>query len=112
VKIALSAWLLAAAAPIWAQAPTTLPDPDAIALDAAADLVSRLAAQYPRVSAALFLVGILRVLLKPLVAAAHRYAEASARPEDRAALERIERSPATRAALFLLDWLASIKFRR
>jgi hypothetical protein len=89
---------------------------DAATLDAgseaAAELLSQIAARYPRLGLVLLCLGALRLVAKPIIASLHRAAEKSGKPEDLALVERVENSFWTRAALFLLDWLASIKIRR
>lgn len=71
--------------------------------------VEKLAAQYPVIVTMLLVVGVLRLLLKPVIAALHWYAEQTATTKDDEWVQRVESSKITTSALFALDWLASIK---
>jgi hypothetical protein len=59
----------------------------------------------------LAIVGALRIVVKPLVAAAHYVADQTASQADNQFVDRVERSRAFRAFVFVLDWITSIKIR-
>ena len=96
------------ASPAGAIPPDLAPVPT-LAADPAATLVAGLAARFPLVSSLLMVIGLLRLLVKPVMAYLHARAAATEETEDDARLDRIERSWWLRALLFALDWGASIK---
>lgn len=60
----------------------------------------------------LFIVGLLRVIVKPLVALAHSVAEYTDTPKDNEFLAKVENSKALATVFFCLDWFGSIKLRK
>jgi hypothetical protein len=79
------------------------------AVDPLAPLVQGLAGKYGAVVQLCLVMGALRFAIKPLIAAAHYYAEQTETKLDDEFVRRIENSPALKTLLFLLDWVASIK---
>ena len=80
--------------------------------DFATGLIQSLAAQHPWLTTLVAVIGFLRVIFKPLIAAAHSFVAATDTDEDDRSLEVIERSPAFKVFAFLLDYTASIKLTR
>lgn len=60
----------------------------------------------------LVFVGACRLLIKPALALAHAYTAQTQTDKDDQALARLENSSGFKAALFVLDWIASIKLKR
>lgn len=79
------------------------------AQDATATLVADLAIKYPVVFTVLTIVGMLRLLVKPVMAYLHARAAATETKEDDERLARVAQSWWMKALLFVLDWGASIK---
>lgn len=67
------------------------------------------ALKHPWIATALLVIGILRTINKPALALLWRFVRFTPWRGDDILLERVERSKSYRIALFLLDWLASIK---
>jgi hypothetical protein len=80
--------------------------------DFATGLIQSLAAQHPWLTTVVAVIGFLRIIFKPLIAAAHSFVAATDTDEDDRSLEVIERSPAFKVFAFLLDYTASIKLTR
>jgi hypothetical protein len=68
-----------------------------------------LAAQYPVVSAGLFIIGVARLVLKPLLSIVRTIVEATPSAADNAVLDSVEKSLPMKIALYILDWLFSVK---
>jgi hypothetical protein len=92
------------AAPAAAELAPPTPQPEATDT-----LVADLAAKYPLLVTALAVVGLLRLLVKPVMEFLRARAAATETKADDERLDRIERSWWLRALLFVLDWGASIK---
>ena len=65
--------------------------------------------QYPHISTVLVVVGILRIINKPLFALLHVIVQSTKSEKDDQALEKVEKSIVYKIFLFLLDWFASFK---
>jgi hypothetical protein len=72
-------------------------------------LVMGFAAKWPVVASILFVIGCLRVVFKPIFAVLHAYVAFTPNEADDAVLEKIEGSVVYKNALWVLDYLASIK---
>lgn len=86
-----------------------------VAMDAPAwltDLLAKLVSTYPKTSAALVIVGFLRLSVKPALTIAHTYADATDTPKDNEFLDKIENSKWLKWAMYALDVVASIKPRK
>lgn len=70
------------------------------------------AATHPWIVTVLLIVGCLRFFLKPLVAAAHYYAESTETPKDDELIAKIEDSAPLKIVYFCFDWFASLKLRK
>ena len=74
-----------------------------------ADLIASLVSQYPNAVAVFSIIGILRAINKPLFAAFRAYTNATSTPKDDAVLDAVEKSKAYTYAMFILDYLTSVK---
>lgn len=74
--------------------------------------VLNLASQYPVLATVVIIIGSLRVLFKPIFAAANYYVSQTPGTTDDEFLRRVEGSRITRTLAFFLDLFASIKIRR
>jgi len=103
----------AADPPVTADAATAAPLP--VVIDPMADAptwIVQLATQYPKIAIVIAVIGALRLLVKPVVATAHSIANALGKPKDDEWITKVENSKTYQTVLFVLDWIASIKFRR
>ena len=73
------------------------------------NLLSELLLQYPHIAAVLLVVGILRIINKPIFALLHVIVQSTKTEKDNQALEKVEKSLLYKIFLFTLDWLASFK---
>lgn len=67
--------------------------------------------KYPQISTVLMVMGGLRVLMKPLFAVLHAYADYTKDPKDNDKLANAEASKWYKGLMFVLDWFASIKMK-
>lgn len=74
-----------------------------------AAFILQFATNHPYILTALMIIGSLRAILKPLFALAQAYVKSTETTADDEALDRVEKSKAYKALLFVLDYLASIK---
>lgn len=65
--------------------------------------------KYPALAGMFFVIGALRVVLKPLFSILHAYVIYSPNAADDALLEQVENSKAVKGIFWVLDYLASIK---
>lgn len=66
--------------------------------------------QYPIFATILMVVGVLRLVMKPLMSFLHEFVLATPGEGDNVLLDKIEKSPIFSTIMYVLDWLASIKF--
>lgn len=78
-------------------------------LDSITAFLAGLVGNYPILMSIVFIVGALRVVMKPLVALLRAYVAYTPNAADDAALDAVEASSAWKTFLFVLDWVASIK---
>lgn len=57
-------------------------------------------------------IGVLRVVNKPLFTLLREYVNVTPDPKDNEILDRVEKSKFYSAFLFALDWLASVKIKK
>lgn len=74
-----------------------------------ATIVLALAQKAPIVSSILMVVGIARLVIKPLLAIARSVVQATPSAADDAALDKVEQSSVLKGLLWALDYLFSIK---
>jgi hypothetical protein len=86
-----------------------LADEAAPVADLLTSIISPLVVKYPIISTVIFVIGLLRLLLKPLVEFLRARVAATADLEDDRRLAAAEASWWWKALLFILDWGASIK---
>lgn len=84
------------------------PLPASGGFDLTALLIS-LVAKYPKLSAVIGIMGLLRAVLKPIVEAVHKYVLSTPGTADDDFVQRIERGRFSKIFLFILDWGASVK---
>lgn len=72
-------------------------------------LLASALANFPGIVEVLAIVGVLRVINKPLLALLHAYTGATSSTADDALLNNMEQSKIYTGFLFVLDWLGSIK---
>lgn len=75
-------------------------------------IIIDLALNYPWVTLVLSVVGLLRLINKPLFAALHAYVMTTPSKNDEILLEKVEKSQAYRWLTFALDWVGSVKVPR
>ena len=69
------------------------------------DLVSK----YPVIASIIAVVGILRLVVKPLMSIARAVAANTVSPKDDAVLDKVEASGVWKGLLWVLDYIASVK---
>lgn len=79
------------------------------AVDGITALISGIALKFPWVLIVLSVLGILRIVVKPLMAIIHSIVEKTVSKSDDAAIEKVEASPIYKGFCFVLDWLFSVK---
>ena len=60
----------------------------------------------------LMVVGVLRLINKPLFALLRQYVNLTPDKKDNELLDQVEKSKAYQVFLFAIDWLASIKLKK
>ena len=68
-----------------------------------------LAGQYPVLATVLFIIGVARLVLKPLFSILRTIVEATPSASDNLILDQVEKSAPMRAGMYVLDWLFSVK---
>jgi len=68
-----------------------------------------LVAQYPILASILMVVGILRLVIKPIFSIAYVIADETVSKADEEFIKKIEDSTVMKGLVFALDWLASVK---
>lgn len=75
-------------------------------------ILTALIAKYPVLASIVGVVGILRLLLKPLFSFFHSFVLATPTPKDDALLSTVETSKTYSIVAFLLDYIGSIKINK
>jgi hypothetical protein len=78
-------------------------------MDFIADLLQKLVDQAPMLTSLFVVVGVLRVVNKPLFAFLHTLVDATPTDVDNKVLNEVEQSKLYTTVTFVLDWLGSIK---
>lgn len=73
------------------------------------EFIIQFASQYPFVATILMVVGVLRLINKPLFAFLNAVVMATPTPKDNEILKKIETSKAYQYVSFVLDYLGSVK---
>lgn len=76
-----------------------------------ASWLEKLVEGYPILASVIFVVGILRLVLKPTLSILRNIANATKTIKDNELLDKVERSKILKAVLYALDYLASIKIK-
>lgn len=71
--------------------------------------IINLVQKFPYISGVLLVVGVLRVINKPLFVFLRTFVSATPTPKDDQILDQVETSKAYKTLSFLLDWVGSIK---
>lgn len=74
-----------------------------------AALILQLAEKYPAVIAVVSVIGVLRVIFKPIMSVIEAYIAYTPDKGDDAKLEEVKSSKVYKAVAFVLDWFASVK---
>lgn len=80
-------------------------------MEAILGIIVEFAQKYPFFASFVFVVGILRVINKPLFAAFRAYVSYTPSPKDDVVLDKVEASPIYKGVSFVLDWFASVKVK-
>lgn len=72
-------------------------------------LLLDLVAKYPVLASIVGVVGLLRLIIKPIMVALKSIVESTETPKDNELLTKVEESKVYKAVIFLLDYLASVK---
>lgn len=72
-------------------------------------LLQQLVDKFPFIASVLMLIGVLRLINKPLFAFLHAFVLATPTTKDDEALNKVEQSKFYLTVVFILDWLGSIK---
>jgi hypothetical protein len=75
------------------------------------ELLQGLMDAYPTLTKVLAIMGTLRLFLKPLFTAIHSYIKSTPSVDDDAFLNKIESNKIYKWALYVLDWLTSVKVK-
>ena len=73
------------------------------------NLVSQLAVQYPWIATFFMVVGVIRLVVKPLMELVKSVAAATPSPNDDAVVAKVEANKFYKGFLFVIDWLFSVK---
>lgn len=73
------------------------------------DLIVKLLSEYPKVIAALAVVGSVRLMVKPIMSAIKQIAAQTKTEKDNLLIEKVESSKIYKGFVFLVDWITSIK---
>lgn len=82
-----------------------------VVADPVAGFIADLAVKYPWVTAALSIIGILRLVFKPIMTLLAQRAAATESTEDDDRLVAVQKSWAFRALAWVLDYTASVKIK-
>ena len=73
------------------------------------ELIIKLVTEYPNITTALLVIGILRVINKPLFSLLRIIVQSTKTTKDDEMLDKVEGSLAYKIFCFALDWFASFK---
>lgn len=74
--------------------------------------IVNLAVQFPWLATVIFVMGIMRLVFKPLMALAHNVVEATPSKNDDTILAKIESNVVFKVLAFLIDYVGSIKIKK
>jgi hypothetical protein len=78
-------------------------------MEAIMEVIVQMTASYPVLMTVLSVIGILRVINKPLFALLHAYVNVTETTKDNELLAKIEASSIYMGVAFILDWFGSVK---
>jgi hypothetical protein len=73
------------------------------------ETVAQLMVQYPWIATIFMVIGVIRVIVKPLMELAKSVAASTPTTKDDAAIAGIESGKIYKTILFVIDWLFSLK---
>ncbi|HND36777.1 MAG TPA: hypothetical protein PKZ49_09195 [Nitrosomonas sp.] len=73
------------------------------------EMLTEFMGKYPAISSILMVIGILRMINKPLFAILKAVADATPSEADNKLLDAAEKSAVYKGFVFVVDWLASVK---
>lgn len=75
-------------------------------------LIQTAAIKYPAITSAIAVIGVLRLIFKPIMSVLHAYTEATESKSDDERLVVFEKSKAFKAIIWLVDFFASYKIKK
>jgi len=81
-------------------------------LDLLKNAILSLMTSYPGVGTLIFVVGMLRLVMKPVMALIDQVVTATPTPTDNEMWEKIKASSVFKALVFFIDWFGSIKLKK
>jgi hypothetical protein len=73
------------------------------------DALIELLMQYPQVMKVVVVVGTLRLIVKPIVAAAEQIVASTPSQKDDEFMAKLKANPVYKAFVFVIDWFGSVK---
>ena len=73
------------------------------------EIIVKILTDYPKIVAALAMVGTARLLIKPVMSAIKEIAAQTKTEKDNLLIEKVESSKIYKALVFVIDWITSIK---
>ncbi len=72
-------------------------------------IIIELIQKYPVIGSIVAVVGLIRIIVKPIMVALKTIVDSTESPKDNELLVKVEESKVYKALMFLLDYLASVK---
>jgi len=72
-------------------------------------IIIELVSKYPVLGSIVAVVGLIRIIVKPVMVALKSIVESTESPKDNELLVKVETSKVYKAVMFLLDYLGSVK---
>lgn len=76
------------------------------------EMLLALIGKYPMVASVLSILGLIRLIVKPIMEVIKAYVEFTPNKEDDSFVNKVIASPIYNKFLFILDWLFSIKIKK
>lgn len=76
------------------------------------EILIGLVAKYPIIASILSIIGLIRLLVKPIMEIIKAYVQYTPTKEDDSFVNKVISSPPYNKFLFVLDWLFSIKIKK
>lgn len=81
-------------------------------MDQVTAAIVQLATQFPVLASIIFVMGLMRLVFKPLMEIIHNVVATTESPKDDAVLAKIESSIPFKVLAFLVDYIGSIKIKK